>query len=338
MDAAGRRRLADEKRFKTTNVANLYSLFCETTLALANPDTGVVTLIVPLTVSFGQDEKALRDLFSIRCNEIKLRHYDIRPSPIFNASPTVQTPSNSQRATILTANVGEGTSIIRSTGLQRWPRAERGSCLRHRATQEILQLGEGFDIRIAGQWSRTPTPSIFEMVTAIVRQKAPMTSYEVMEGELLAVHEAPRYYFSFIPVGAVSPRNEALFCVADRDVLRLLMAALNGHVAYGWWRVYGDGFHLKLTDFIGMTVPDAWVENPQPAINLGQRLIDAIPECVTETKNRGTIWRNVNFHLKPDLIAELDRLHLAALGLDEEPLLTHLRIMRSSSSWNYSVK
>jgi hypothetical protein len=43
----------------------------------------------------------------------------------------------------------------------------------------------------------------------------------------------------------------------------------------------------------------------------------------------------VNFHLKPDLIAELDRLHIAALGLPEEPLLTHLRIMRSSSSWNY---
>ncbi len=51
--------------------------------------------------------------------------------------------------------------------------------------------------------------------------------------------------------------------------------------------------------------------------------------------NRGTVWRNVNFHRKPELIAELDRLHIVALGLDEEPLLTHLWIMRSSSSWNY---
>ena len=51
--------------------------------------------------------------------------------------------------------------------------------------------------------------------------------------------------------------------------------------------------------------------------------------------NAGTVWKNVNFHLKPALIEELDRLHLAALGLPEEPLLTHLRTMRSSSSWSY---
>jgi hypothetical protein len=68
---------------------------------------------------------------------------------------------------------------------------------------------------------------------------------------------------------------------------------------------------------------------------LGQRLIDVIPECTIETPNRGTVWRNVNFHRKPELIAELDRLHIEALGLPVEPLLTHLRIMRSSSSWNY---
>ena len=39
--------------------------------------------------------------------------------------------------------------------------------------------------------------------------------------------------------------------------------------------------------------------------------------------------------LKLDLIAELDRLHIAALGLPEGPLLTRRRIMRSSSSWYY---
>ncbi len=102
-----------------------------------------------------------------------------------------------------------------------------------------------------------------------------------------------------------------------------------------WWWVFGDAFHVKLYDLTSLTVPDAWTTNPQPAIDLGQRLIDAMPECLVEMLNHGTVWRNVNFHLKPKLIEELDRLHIAALGLPEEPLLTHLRIMRSSSSWNY---
>ena len=114
------------------------------------------------------------------------------------------------------------------------------------------------------------------------------------------------------------------------------MAALNGHVGYAWWWMVGDGFHVKpVADHGTLTVPNSWIDNPQPAIEIGRHLVDAIPECIVETPNRGTVWRNVNFHLKPDLIAELDRRHIAALGLPEEPLLTHLRIMRSSSSWNY---
>ena len=113
------------------------------------------------------------------------------------------------------------------------------------------------------------------------------------------------------------------------------MAALNGHVAYGWWWVFGDAFHLKPYDLASLTIPDAWAKEPQAAIDLGQRLIDAMPDCTVEMLNRGTVWRNVNFHLKPELIAELDKLHIRALGLAEEPLLAHLRTMRSSSSWDY---
>lgn len=37
---------------------------------------------------------------------------------------------------------------------------------------------------------------------------------------------------------------------------------------------------------------------------MGQRLIYAIPDCITEKLNASTVWRNVNFHLKPELIAE----------------------------------
>ena len=42
------KRLREEKLFGTTNVGDLYSLFCEVALALARPDGGVVTMIVPL--------------------------------------------------------------------------------------------------------------------------------------------------------------------------------------------------------------------------------------------------------------------------------------------------
>ena len=40
----------------------------------------------------------------------------------------------------------------------------------------------------------------------------------------------------------------------------------------------------------------------------------------TEEPNAGTVRRNANFYLKPDLIAGLDQLHITALGLPEGPL------------------
>ena len=117
------------------------------------------------------------------------------------------------------------------------------------------------------------------------------------------------------------------------------MAVLNGHVGYAWWWVVGDGFDMKtLADHRTLTVPNIYSTTPSPAIALGQKLIDAIPECLTEKRNSGTTWQNVNFHLKPDLIEELDRMHLEALGFTgaaQDKLLDHLRIMRSSSSWNF---
>ena len=175
------------------------------------------------------------------------------------------------------------------------------------------------------------------MVGAVMRQRVLLESLRSEEGEAISFPKTTRYFISSLPEGTASPRSESLFTVPTHDDLRLMMAVLNGHVAYGWWRVYGDGFHVNSYELSSLTVPDPWVEDPRPAIDLGQRLIDAIPDCVVETRQQGRVWRNVNFHrFKPELIEELDRLHIAALGLEVEPLLAHLRIMRSSSSWDYS--
>ena len=329
--------LQSDKRYQTTRINDLYTLFCETALTLANPDGGVVTMIVPLSIAFGQRQAALRRIFESRCGAIDLRHYDNGPDTPFNASPTVRNPSNRQRATIIVARLGGPEKIIRSTGLQAWHSEDRPACLRRRATAVLPRLPSDIEPGTSGQWPRIPTQELADMVSAIVTQRARIASYKSSEGRTLAFPSTAYRFVSSLPKDAVSPRSESLFTVADVDAVRLIMATLNGHVAYAWWSMYGDGFHVKPSDFTTMSIPDVWVEDPRPAIDLGQRLIDVIPDCVVETLQRGRVWRNVNFHrFKPELIEELDRLHIAALGLEVEPLLAHLRIMRSSSSWDYS--
>ncbi|MCY3543894.1 MAG: Eco57I restriction-modification methylase domain-containing protein [Chloroflexi bacterium] len=332
--------LKTNKRYQTTNVGDLYSLFCETALALANPDGGVVTMIVPLSIAFGRRQRTLRAVFENGCREINLRHYDIRPDTIFNASPTVRTPSNSQRASIITAMLFEQETVIKSTGLQRWPTSERDVCLMQHLTTEVPLVGENITTQIASQWPRIPTEEIAELVQAITSQNTVIESLSHIGdgGSTLAFPKTARYFISSIPAGAVSPRNENHFIVPDKDTLSLIIAALNGHIAYGWWRVYGDGFHINPYELTSLTIPDAWMGKRQPAIDIGMRLINAIPDCIIETPNRGTVWRNVDFRKKPDLIEELDRMHLEALGFTgakQDKLLSHLRTMCSNSSWKY---
>ena len=57
----------------------------------------------------------------------------------------------------------------------------------------------------------------------------------------LALPQTAAYFLGCIPEGAVSPRRENAFSIEDADALRLLMATLNGHVAYAWWSQVGDG-------------------------------------------------------------------------------------------------
>ena len=326
------------KGYQTTNVGDLYSLFCEAALSLAKLDGGVVTLIVPLSIASGQRQRTLRNAFNSRSKRINLRHHHSRPDTTFNTSPTVRNAENRVRSTIVTAVTRDTQElVISSTALQSWASSERGNFLSSRQLAEIPHMRNGLDRRIASQWPRIPTKEVSNMVSAIIGQGNTIESYKTPEGVVVAFPQVAYQFIGSIPHGAVQPRSEHLLTVADMDTLRLIVAALNGHVGFGWWRVFGDGFHTNAYELTSMTIPDAWVENPEPAIRMGDQLIESIPECIVETNMRGTTWRSVNFHLKPELIEELDRLHIAALGLPVEPLLTHLRIMRSSSSWNYEV-
>ena len=337
MDGARRKRLADEKGYQTVKANDLYTLFCETALTLAVPDGGVVTLVVPLSIAFGRNKQTLRNIFNRRSKALILRHYNNRPDTTFNASPTVKTPENAQRATIITTTLGNAAEQdIESTGLQGWPSEERPQCLQQRSTVRIPLLASGVDPRIAGQWPRVPTKEVAAMAEAIAKQKETIGSYERQEGTALTFPKTARYFIGSVPKDTVFPRSESLFTVADDSDLLLAMAVLNGHLAYGWWRLYGDGFHVNSYEMTSITVPNAWVDDPQPAIEIGRRLLDVMPKCIVENHQQGNTWRNVDFHTyAPDVIEELDRLHIKALGLPTEPLLTHLRIMRSSSSWNF---
>ena len=146
-------------------------------------------------------------------------------------------------------------------------------------------------------------------------------------------------FITSVPVGMLQ-RGENSYPLASRESLNLAMAALNGHVAFAWWKVWGDAFHINDYEFYSIPIPDSWLDDADTnalARRLGRELIEAItPDniVVNRSGTLGNTFENINFYRAcPETIRRLDELYLTALGLPPEPLLGQLRALRSSSNW-----
>ena len=104
-----RKKAFQNLKYKTTAGNDLYNLMAEAALTLARPDGGVVTLIVPLSICFGQDQKDTRQLFESVCNRIVLRNQDNRPDKAFHNSP-VQNAESRQRNHDADGESGRGST------------------------------------------------------------------------------------------------------------------------------------------------------------------------------------------------------------------------------------
>ena len=337
---AERNRLRDNKQYQTTGGGDLYNLFCEVALALVKQEDGVVTLVVPLSLAFGQDQSATRRLFELRSKSIRLRHQDNRPDKTFHESPVAH-PENRQRTTIITAVTGNQPAVIETAGVGKWAKSEREQYLLHRQYARIPARMPGLHGNLASQWPRIPSIEVGQLIAAMLAQYRAIGNLAAPgENEYsIAFPQTVYEFITSVPAGLLQ-RGEIHQPLAGLPELELAMAALNGHVAYAWWRVWGDTFHINNYELTTITIPDLWLEDADTnalARRLGRELIDAIEAENIATNRSGTggnTFENVNFYQAcPETIRQLDELHLTSLGLPPNPLLSQLRTMRSGSNW-----
>ena len=171
-----RRRLSRDKNYRSVGGGDLYNLFCEAALALAKPEGGVVTLVVPLSLSFGQNKRSTRELFERHSKSVRVRHQDNRPDTTFHDSPVAHRESR-QRTTIITAVTGgRRKAIIETSGTSRWASGERELYLLHRSYVRTQALPRRLDARLSGQWPRIPTEPVQELVHAMLGHRRNLDS------------------------------------------------------------------------------------------------------------------------------------------------------------------
>lgn len=337
---ARRRHLATAKGYRTTAGGDLYNLVTEAALTLAQPDGGVVTLVVPLSLCFGDDQQPLRQFFAERCSRISLRCQDNRPDQTFHQSPVANRESR-QRTTIVTAVTGAGTPAISVAYTNRWLKSERHEYLTARPNAVIRRPETSVDQRIDQQWERLPTPEIQDLLSAMRNEPVKIRDLRQAGANAyrLAFPPTAMYFITAAPAGKLNRREKEL-AIASIECLELAIAVANTHAAYAWWKAFGNAFDIYPYVMETIAIPRSWIEDAatnRQARQMAQQLIDAIrpgnvKPLVTGTK--GKVQDSLNFHdCAPAVIAELDTLYLAALNLPREPLLTQLRTMRGNSTW-----
>ena len=331
-------------KYKTTAGNDLYNLMAEAALTLAKPEGGVVTLIVPFSICFGQDQKDTRRRFESECDLIILRSQDIRPDQSFHDSPVAH-PSNSQRTTMVTARIGKAAPNIEISGANKWPTSERYEYLTSRETPLIRNKGKVINTKLDSQWERIPTKEIQDLITKMKGCTLRIIDLRSPGDNDFGIGYPPsaRYFITVTPAGKLK-RGEKVLAIADEENLELAMTAANGHAAYAWWKVYGDAFHVNPHEIETIPIPSSWVQDhaiKTEARKLGRKLIDAINPINIETNVTGTNsieQDSLNFYeCAADTIESIDKLYLKSLGMEEEPLLTQLRIFRSDSTWRLGL-
>ena len=332
----------EARGYKTVKGNDTFTLVAEAGLALLNPNEGVLALVVPLSICFGRNKRQLRSLMERYSSEIRLRNHDNRPDPMMANSP-VSHPENRQRTTIVLVvqSPGPGATEFRVTGTNKWKKDERHLFLRARAYSHRVASPKNLDPRLAVQWERVPTAEVADLVARLTACDMTLGSLSSLPSgsAALGIPKSAYEFITSVPTGKLR-RGESTIPVGSSENLAIAMAAANSHVAYAWWKTYGDAFHVNPYEIALLGIPTSWLmDGPTrvKVLSLGRKLIRAIqPSNITKIKSgtRGSVHDSLSFHdCARTTIEEIDKLYLSGLGLSDNYVLSQLKAIRSNSTW-----
>lgn len=327
--------LAEARGYETTKSNDLYTLCTEAVFALAKDAKGVVTLVVPHSITFAKSKQHLRNLINKQAERLLLRTYDNRPKPVFPPHPFIKGgdtgAENTQRVSIFIARKGDEAIQRFCTGYIRLAAATRIEQLRKRPTGAIVS---GTD----GPWPHVPTAELARLLE--VMSSGSKTNTRTAAIQELTFPPTCRYFISCLPPEILDHPTRNKYPVR-KDRYYAWLSLYNSHLFHAYWLMTGDGFHLRQVDISSVLAPRGW-DDPKilaKATKAGFALVndDVIEACYKNfTGERKKIFPNVDFHSnRQDLIEICDRINLCAYGFKGEPLetlLKQMRILRTGSA------
>ena len=322
------------KGFQTAGCPDIYATVVERSVNVCRPN-GRTSMIVPLSLAFSSRFASLRSHLFRECNSLWFSSFGRIPSALFSFDTRV-------RNTIYLARKSS-RSPKRSftTRLHRWYDSQRpvlfdglsyapfspsafGGFIPKLGSSRLLQ---GFEALLDGSNYRLQN----ELVPA--RRGHHLHFKQTAYNWLTFCIEQPPVYDADSRLILQSGYGTGSF--RDASIRDVSMLFLNGKLAFVWWILIGDDFHLTRSNFVSAPVGPGQLSNRQM-----NQLIDLLPELegamndnVVFKKNAGKNIGNYNLARCRHVTDKSDRIWLEALGLGdlwEEIEREHALVVRTS--------
>ena len=323
---------------------NLYTMFIEAAME-ACKEHGCVILVVPHSIVFRREEsyKNLRQKIEKFADLIEIRTFDNRPKPVFPDIPWVKihqiSAESKQRVTILFARKGASLNpTIISRGLIRLDAERRREILR--ADRHAIAQP-----RFHRQWTQAPSTETAQLLERMWVEAKGKIKMKEKPTRTVAFPQTAIYFVSCLPVELSPLKNPRLHTLDDDEFFWPWIGLYNSHLFHAYWLMTGDAFHVTSIDCSTVAPPAGWKDESLRAqiertakLLVSKKNLDACR--VVHTGSGGSKWPNMNFHRHQEgreIISILDRLLIEAYDLEEQPLLSHVRMMRTGSAHDLSA-
>lgn len=329
---AGNDLLSLSKRFETFQAAprptsDTYPLFVEQMTRLTAPDAHGGAMVLPLSIACntGRQFLGLRRLLARTSGHWRFAFFDREPHALFGED--VKT----RNAIVLWTRQGREPGVRISTGpLRKWRGGDRARMLESVSFTPIeADIRSGIP-KVEGSAQAQALTRLFAERHALLHAVTHIgraTLGDAMRGDASTVFVAATAYNflsvflrpAALAVGIADVLTEnpmlALTC-PSRDAALQVFALLSSGLAFWWWHVHGDGFHVSKHVVVTMPVGEAFRSPPFAAelMRLGGLLWGEVEASPVISRNRGRTSLGFSAAASP-LRGKIDALLMKALGL-----------------------
>jgi hypothetical protein len=314
-----------EAHYAAAGSGDLYALFVERALRLARDAGSHLGFIVPLSLMFSNRLASLRRVMESNARAWEVHSFDKRPQSLF--------PSVQQRTSIILGHPWSGCMRISSGPLTRWKPEERRSLFSQLrafdATDLMLELGIpklGSDVQARALRHLLSTGGCLR--DHIIDNLNNFTPEQLEARRVYFFGVAYRWLVAAKTLPApVSPEGRRVHLAGfsalhfRRDeVAWAYMAILNSLLAFWFWLVYGDSFHVTKALLCSLPVDvDLLSDDARGEFaRLGRELQREMLNHVFYSTMRGRVVANYNLLACRTITHQIDQLLVTELRLGDD--------------------